>query len=196
MTNTNIAIIGLIGIGALIYFTKDTSDQPTITDPEIDPTQSTGGGSTTTPTPYVLNLDLLLAKGSRNPETKELQKLLNVSADGIFGSQTETALYNKKGILKTTLNQYKKTPTTTVAPFKIGDFVQAKKFLGAKVYQDKFVNGQHNNTGVYLDTYFWTENIGKIIAMTPDKQNCVVFAQSLVIGDRNVWVKTEDIELV
>ncbi|PWL28268.1 MAG: hypothetical protein DCO96_09855 [Fluviicola sp. XM-24bin1] len=35
---------------------------------------------------------MLLRKGSRGPEVKELQEILGIPADGIFGSQTETAV--------------------------------------------------------------------------------------------------------
>lgn len=73
-----------------------------------------------------LNLNLILKKGSKGIEVKELQKLLlsssklpvivdkekgtvtaQISIDGDFGQQTENALFKVKGVKSITLNQYK-----------------------------------------------------------------------------------------
>jgi hypothetical protein len=67
----------------------------------------------------MLNMDLLLEKGSKGAEVSELQRILKddlgydlgssgAEGDGIdgdFGSITENALFQAKGVRKTTLKQ-------------------------------------------------------------------------------------------
>ena len=56
-----------------------------------------------------LNLNLMLKKGSKGLEVKELQKRLGFTGsnvDGDFGTKTESALFAMKGVKQTTLNQF------------------------------------------------------------------------------------------
>lgn len=56
-----------------------------------------------------LNFNLMLKKGSKGLEVKELQKRLGFTGynvDGIFGVNTESALYAMKRVKQTTLNQF------------------------------------------------------------------------------------------
>ena len=56
-----------------------------------------------------LNFNLMLKKGSKGFEVKELQKRLGftgTNVDGDFGSKTESALFAMKAVKQTTLNQF------------------------------------------------------------------------------------------
>lgn len=59
-----------------------------------------------------------LKKGSKNSKVAELQKLIGVAADGVFGSQTEAALVAKAGITSVSnqaeLDKLKKTATNAI----------------------------------------------------------------------------------
>ncbi len=59
-----------------------------------------------TPAAVVLDYNKLLRKGMTAAEVKRLQQWLGITADGVFGNQTESALYNKKGVKEITLNEY------------------------------------------------------------------------------------------
>lgn len=83
---------------------------------------NTIGQSTT-----ILDKDKLLKKGSKGDEVKELQKMLGIKVDGIFGSKTEGSLKGYKlmtniqskptSLVQTTLNQLKpKTVPTNWNP--------------------------------------------------------------------------------
>jgi hypothetical protein len=65
-----------------------------------------------TPAPTQLNYDKLLRKGSTGPEVKQLQYLLAIPTDGIFGDETEGALQYRKGVTEVTLNQFSDLPDT------------------------------------------------------------------------------------
>lgn len=53
-----------------------------------------------------LNRDLLLKVGVKGAEVAVLQRLLTISSDGIFGTQTEAALLANKGVKQITLNNF------------------------------------------------------------------------------------------
>lgn len=63
----------------------------------------------TTP-PAGLDQNKVLMNGSRGDEVKFLQGLLGVTADGIFGPQTEAALFARKGVKQTSLAQFSQLP--------------------------------------------------------------------------------------
>lgn len=146
--------------------------------------------------PTVINKNLLLQKGSKGIEVQELQKILGLNADGIFGSQTEAALLNKKGVKQITLNNYSKTNNVVPTSLKVGDFVQSSKVLGTSAYKNETIGAKYTNTKKQIDTYFYTENIGKILAITADKMWCVILASQLLGSDKIIWVLTSEIELV
>jgi hypothetical protein len=77
---------------------------------------------------------------------------------------------------------------------KVGDIVQPKNITGADGYENKLSNGNYINTGKYLDTWLYKEDIGKIIAFAPDKINVVVKATHFFGDDEIVWFKTSELE--
>jgi|GEM_PF-5629221 len=74
---------------------------------------ASSGGGYTGATATGLNKDLVLQQGVTGPEVKELQHLINVATDndfllqedGIFGSDTDNALYSISGLDSITLAQ-------------------------------------------------------------------------------------------
>lgn len=58
----------------------------------------------------VLNVNLVLKKGSKGAEVKELQKILGIKSTiagfGTFGTQTENLLIARKGVKQITLSKY------------------------------------------------------------------------------------------
>jgi peptidoglycan hydrolase-like protein with peptidoglycan-binding domain len=144
---------GLIAVVGLFFvFGKKKNDTQITQDLPID----TGGQPVQTQTQtIILNGGLLLKKGSSGYEVKELQKRLGISADGVFGSQTEAALFAKKHVYQITLNQYSNgvaatTTTTTTAPasgfkYKVGDNLIVTNPKGAVA-----TNYDLNYTGVFV----------------------------------------------
>ena len=67
-----------------------------------------GSGSGGSSTPQ-LDKNKLLKFGSNGAEVRQLQKWLGVTADGIFGAQTEAALLARKGVEEITLAAFEST---------------------------------------------------------------------------------------
>ena len=120
MIDKKIIYGGAVILGALgIYLiTKNKSSQTPIIEDEtiIDETE---------PAPAVLDSNLVLQLGSRGQEVATLQKLMSISADGVFGSQTESRLFQLKGVKKVSINQYRLLPTINTTSLSIGTRVMA-----------------------------------------------------------------------
>lgn len=88
--NIFLAVLAVAVVGVLLYkkFSKTNKSAENIDD-----------------TNY-LDKNLILKKGSRGEEVRELQKLLKVAADGIFGPITETALLKQRGVKQISLNAW------------------------------------------------------------------------------------------
>lgn len=122
MENKKLYIYSAIGLGltalAVWFLLKDKEpaiDESTIIDESIPLPPST-------PT---FNPNLVLLKGSKGQEVIALQKLMSITADGIFGTQTETRLFNLKGVRKASINQYKALPTINTNAYPNGTKVMA-----------------------------------------------------------------------
>lgn len=63
-------------------------------------TKPTTGGTSS------LNVNLVLKKGTKGAEVRELQKRLGIVIDGDFGPQTESLLIARKGVKQITLSKY------------------------------------------------------------------------------------------
>lgn len=195
MTNTDKTLIGIVIVGGIIFLaTRPKADVTnTTTDlPVTDPT----GATIQVPTPVIvkpLDGNLILKIGSKNLETKKLQELLGIYADGIFGANTEKTLLAKKGVKNITLNEFP-TIKLNASNLKSGDLVQAKNISGATLYKDEFKNGMHYNTGIVDDYIGYTFNIGRIVNFNQDRTKAVLFMDTFGFK-KNVWVNTNDIEL-
>ncbi|WNM19287.1 peptidoglycan-binding domain-containing protein [Flavobacterium capsici] len=88
----------------------------------------------TTPLPIVLDENKLLKKGSTGPEVQKLQEMLNVGADGVFGSITEAALYRQKAVKQTTLKQFVALPNANPDRIPSGSRVMINNPNGSNLY--------------------------------------------------------------
>jgi hypothetical protein len=181
-----LASLGVAALGAFLLLNKKNED---VVEEQAEPTSQ--------PVYVKLDKDLILKRGMQGYEVKELQRLLGLSKsdqDGVFGGGTETALLNKKGVKSITLNQFPTKTNVASTALKVGDIVQPKNITGADGYENKLSNGNYINTGKYLDTWLYKEDIGKIIAFAPDKINVVVKATHFFGDDEIVWFKTAELE--
>lgn len=78
----------------------------------ITPVDSSKAIPTTTAPTSSLNTTLVLKKGSKGIEVRELQKRLGVAVDGDFGTNTLTALQKQKGVSQITLANFASTKVT------------------------------------------------------------------------------------
>lgn len=115
---------------------------------------------TTTPTSKTVSINrtLQLKKGSKGAEVKELQRKLGVDDDGIFGKDTEGALYRLKGVKSISLRDFETKPNAPVV--KASPIVTTLKIpkVGAKLMaiKDDFnifnavrnADGSYTNSGV------------------------------------------------
>lgn len=94
-------LVGLIVLILIYKFYKD-SKKP-------NPSSSDGGsGSSSSSVP---DYNKVLSNGSTGSEVSTLQNMLNargysLAVDGIFGTNTEAALFDNTGLYETTLNQF------------------------------------------------------------------------------------------
>ena len=87
-------------------FTKKTAP----TTPVNTNTGTTTGTNTPAPTTPTLDYDKVLKNGVTGPEVQLLQRFLYITADGIFGPATETALYSARGVRQITLRDWIDNP--------------------------------------------------------------------------------------
>lgn len=122
--------VAIAGVAIGIYFlTRAKTDNQTYV--PVPSPAPTNGGTTVTIT---LDRNKILKRGVNGLETKELQKLLGVTADGIFAAQTEAALVAIKGVTFTTLNQYAGLVTINQNPVAIGSKVMANLRAGTPIH--------------------------------------------------------------
>lgn len=186
--------VGVLAIGGIIYAVNKNSNSnstPIINENNVV--------NETVPLPPAINKDLLLQKGSKGLEVKELQKLMGISADGIFGTQTETVLKKLKGVVKTTLNQYKSLPTINVNSLPIGTNVMGnvKTTTGVKtttpVYNAiKKADGSYYSDYSIIDNINYGQKVGKIIGSNSVKTWYLIEIEGL-FTNRIAFVKALDV---
>jgi len=159
--------LSVIGLG---YYWYTTTKKP-----QTEVVENPPGTTPTTPTPVVtLDYNKLLKKGVSGNEVKELQKRLgSITADGIFGSNTENRLKVVKGVTQITLNQYNAvptitTPTNNATALPNGTNVISMNRAGtpitiASVRDD----GYFYDTGNYFTTVPYGSKIGTIVSKVP-----------------------------
>lgn len=148
----------------------------------------------TTPTPIALNKSLVLKKGSKGNEVRELQKLLKVTVDGDFGANTEGALFSKKGVKQISLNQYNSAPDVNTSALPLNTRVMANVKAGVKVNEvGTKADGTMYDTGKVYDTIAYGEEIGTIISISTSKNYYVVALEKWFGITVNVWVKASEV---
>lgn len=206
MKNTNLYLIGgaaVVTIGATLLMSgsskkSDTklgdetfNDNTGSNTPAPAPTPTYTPPTTTTPP---LNINLVLLKGSKGNEVKALQKLLGITADGIFGSQTETALFKKKGVLKISLSQYSTMPNFNQNSYPAGSKVMSNNKAGAKLYHNKtLVDGTNMSTGEVFTTVDFGEAVG-VIKAASSGYNWYRVEFDAWSGKVMCWVKAVDVK--
>lgn len=144
ITGVSVASVLTLGIILIVKKVKKNRElaQNDVIELPIENTNSGGSAPKAIATP--INKNLVLKKGSKGKEVKTLQTLMKISADGIFGSQTEAKLMALKGVKQISLNAY----PTTKKPIAIGTKVMAK-VDGVKLYRtEKLANGSIQNIGL------------------------------------------------
>lgn len=189
--NTVLGVLAGAAVGTLFYQKVIKKNPQTDFVPEPTPTPSTPTPSPSTSP--LLNRTKLLKKGVNGAETKELQRLLGVSQDGIFGNLTETALVKLKGVVQTTLIQFSSAPNVNQNALKVGDRIMAGT-TGIRVIQAiREANGTYYQGTTTVQIGRGNE-IGTITAMTPAKDFFLVDSVSLpVVGRIKVFVPANQV---
>jgi hypothetical protein len=120
--------------------------------------------ATTAPTTTSsLNVSLVLKRGSKGAEVRELQKRLGVTVDGDFGAKTETALLAQKKVSQITLAAF---ATTNISTLNFN--LMLKK--GSKGLEVKELQKRLGFTGSNVDGDFGTKTESALFAMKAVKQ--------------------------
>jgi hypothetical protein len=140
-----------------------------------------------------------LSKGSTGLEVKELQKLMgNLTADGIFGSQTETRLLKLKGVKSISINQFKSTPTINTNTLSIGSKIMANKGgVGGQTIAYKAEKLADNSFQAdYKNTFAF--DYGELIGEIKGKNGAGTYYLVLVdsLFDYMVFVKATDVKKI
>lgn len=178
-TTIYIGVALLLGLGYLI-----TSKSGTGT-PEITPSNANDAPTPQTPAAATINPTKVLGVGSTGIEVEQLQALLGVNVDGVFGSsETLPALMAIKGVSTVTLSQFATLPTINRNLLPNGSLVMVKNRSGAKIYQaEQKADGSYFSTGKVLKTYTYGQAIGVIRAPSSDGNAYSVFFNDLWYAD-------------
>jgi|GEM_PF-1427830 len=201
--------IAAVGVGAIALFSgsKNTKKEPLGQDTFGDTPTPTTTPTTATPpkvnipivapkptTPVALNTNLVLKNGSRGSEVVALQKLLGITADGIFGNGTEAALKSKKGVISITLAKYKTTPDINRNSYPVGTKVFSNNKNGAKLYGNRALpNGVNESTGELDSTIAYGKVIGIIRGASSGAKWYRVETDAWV-GTKICWVLASDVK--
>ena len=129
----------------------------------ITPVDSSKAIPTTTAPTSSLNTTLVLKKGSKGLEVRELQKRLGVAVDGDFGTNTLTALQKQKGVSQITLATF---ATTNISTLNFN--LMLKK--GSKGLEVKELQKRLGFKGYDIDGDFGTKTESALFAMKAVKQ--------------------------
>lgn len=188
----NIILGGVLALTAGVFIYKQVqkgksnmTEEIPVTVPVIAPTA-----------PAVsLNGNLLLKSGSKGNEVKQLQKILGVSQDGIFGAKTEAALVKLKGVKQITLNGFSTAVTVNQTALIVGQSIMAG--TGGCTLFESFLaadNKHYTTTTVYKKLSFG-EKIGKIVAMTASK-NMYLCDYVGILSTTKVWVNASEVKKI
>lgn len=138
LTKENKIIVGIGALGVAVlgfmFYRKKQQETAQESTPATE-TPAVQVPATTTPVKgATLNKNLILRVGSKGLEVRELQRLLGITIDGVFGSkETLPALQKAKGVSQISLNGFlAKTTTKPVATLPKTTFVKTPA-VGAKL---------------------------------------------------------------
>ncbi len=191
---TIIAGVALIAAGVVAFATSKKSNGEMIGNENFNdqaPAQPTP--SNPTPAPVALNGNKVLKLGVNGAETKKLQQLLGVTADGIFGSLTESALFTQKGVKSTTLNTFASLTNMNQSPIAIGSNVMANNRSGTQLFDAVAkADGSYFSNYEVEGTVDYGQLVGKIKLRNATKTWYLVEVDTWV-GTRLRFVKSADV---
>jgi len=191
-------VAALCGIGYAVYKSTNKNNEVVDLDNDDDapaqaPAASTPVKPPVTNTTVTLNKNLWLKKGISGNEVKELQKLLGIAADGIFGAQTEAALLARKGTTGITLNNFASAPDVNKSALPKGTAVKGNIYPEITSYAVKKVAGGWELKAEELTTWNDGETIGKIIDYNASKTKYVIEYTFLAMT-MYTWVNAGDVK--
>lgn len=186
-TNENLIIAGIAAAAiALVAFVGRKKQASGIID------EMPGDSS---PIPAVLDRNLVLKQGVRGNEVKELQRLLGVAQDGIFGPITENALMQLKGVRQITLATFATTLTLNQNALPVGTQVMAGRGGAVLNRAEKAANGYYYDSGSVWTTVDFGKKIGDIKGVSATKANYVINYTG-GLGNIMVWVKSSQVQKI
>jgi hypothetical protein len=184
-----LAILGVVVLAAA--FKKPASTEMIGAENFNEPTPS---GNTTAPVVKTIDKNLMLKNGSKGIEVAELQKLLGITADGIFGPGTQTALSKRKGLNQISLNGFASTPDRNLNPLKAGDKIMSNNSKGAQTYKSEMkANGVYYTNWEKDDLIKYGNAIGTIKSMNEAKTVYSVNVNTFLF-DKVIFVNAIDVK--
>jgi len=189
----------------LVKLLRKKEEEPVIDLP------SPSGGVTLNNIPKSINRSAILVFGSKGAEVKELQKILGVTADGIFGKDTQAALAAKTGQTSASLNTVSRIMAEYAAKkaleaklsgikstFPVGKPVTAAATFRAFAYQ--FRNGDWyptdaNGKSLPSKEFLKTADMGKVFGYGKADPNLIIIELPQTIegwryaGVKSTWIK-------
>mgnify|MGYP006198361269 CR=1 FL=1 len=181
-----------VGVGLLALALSSKKSSPVVVD-----TAATGADQTALPAP-TLDLSKILAKGSTGLEVKELQRLMSITADGVFGSQTEARLFALKGVKSTSLSRYKTLPNINQNIYPVGTKVMSNIDFNTdtKLYQAlQKADGTYVATDFIGTTVSYGEEIGTVIGVNGTGSWYLIYRDSFWTGG-HYFVKAAEIKKI
>jgi hypothetical protein len=187
-----LAVLGIVGISSLAKAKPKEMIGGDNFQSGTNPSSSTG---TSTPAPVTINKNLILKKGSKGKEVAELQRLLNIADDGIFGNDTENSLLTLKGVKQISLNAFATAPNRNKNPLKKGDRIMANNFKGTQTYEAiPKADGVYYTNWEKEDFLKYGEPVGVIRGFDATYTNYSVIAKGSWGGTKIVFVKAQDVK--
>lgn len=185
-----LAILSIIGLGYLIY--TRYKGKGVQTPDEI-------GQSADILPVLVINEDLLLKKGSKGNEVRQLQQLMEITSDGIFGSQTEAKLFALKGVKQITLKNFKSSITINQNALPIGSVLMANLQPKTPFYNaTKKADGTYYSKNYEIERYVnFGAKLGVLKATNQAKNWYLVESENLFFpGTTMYFVKASDVKKI
>ena len=158
--NTLYLGLGIATIGLIYLLVKSK--------PETDSTELLTVDETTPP-PATSNMNLKLQKSSKGLEVVQLQQLMGIKDDGIFGTITEARLFKLKGVRAITLWQYKNSPTINTNALPVGTQIMANFKPNIPIYKAiKKANGTFYTDNNVFKSVGYGQLVGTIVGKNAD----------------------------
>jgi hypothetical protein len=185
-----LAIISVIGLGYLIYTKYKGKGVETV--------EEIGTSADTIPG-VAINEELLLKKASKGNEVKQLQQLMQISADGVFGPQTETKLIQLKGVKEITLKSFKASMNINQNALAIGTVVMANVDPKTAMFNaTKKADGSYYSKDYKIERKVnFGAKLGVIILINPAKNWYLIEVDNLLFfGTTMYFVKANEVKKI